>query len=98
MHDHHDHNPIFCILPPHILEALARSGNSEEREWALRMLAADSTVRSQRTTQSALQAAAPPVPPSLTPHKLRQIYTAGNTASLPGTLVRSEGQAATGDS
>jgi Zn-dependent metalloprotease len=97
MHDHHHHNPIFCILPPHILEALARSGNSEEREWALRMLAADSTARSQRATHAARLTAAPAVPPSLTPHKQRQIYTAGNGSSLPGTLVRSEGQAPTGD-
>jgi Zn-dependent metalloprotease len=97
MHDHHHHNPIQCILPPHMMEAIARSGNSQEREWALRMLAADSTVRSQRTTHAALQAAAPPVSPSLTPHKQRQIYTANQGSTLPGTPVRSEGQGPTGD-
>src|SRR5262249_25732162 len=33
----------------------------------------------------------------LTDGRSRSIYTAGNTDSLPGTLVRSEGGAATGD-
>ena len=97
MHSHEHHDPILCILPPHMIEAIARSGNSEEREWALRMLAADSTVRSQRTTAAALRTAAPPVTPSLTPHKQRQIYTANQGSTLPGTLVRSEGQGPTGD-
>jgi Zn-dependent metalloprotease len=33
----------------------------------------------------------------LDPEKKRTIYTAGNTQNLPGTLVRAEGQAPTGD-
>ena len=35
--------------------------------------------------------------PSITPHKQRAVYTANNTTTTPGTLVRSEGQGPTSD-
>jgi hypothetical protein len=39
---------IFCILPPHVLMHLARNGNNDEREFALRTLALDQTVLRSR--------------------------------------------------
>ena len=39
---HHRH-PIFCILPPHMLESIAREGDPEHRDWALKTLAVDTT-------------------------------------------------------
>lgn len=45
---------IFCILPPHILSNIARYGSSQEREFALKTLAADQTMRTNRLTFSLL--------------------------------------------
>jgi Zn-dependent metalloprotease len=97
MPTHQHRHSIFCILPPHILEAIAQQGDEEDRKWALQTLAADASARSERITQQMLRIAAGPPAPSLLPHKQRQIYTANNGSTLPGTGVRSEGQAPTGD-
>lgn len=91
----HDHrHSIFCILPPHMLEEIATSGDAEHREWALRTLAIDSSVRSERVTEQLLRV---PTAAVSAPHKERKIHTAGNGSTLPGTPVRSESQPATGD-
>src|ERR1041385_950466 len=97
MPSHQHRHSIFCILPPHILEAIAKQGDKKDREWALQTLAADTSARSERITQQMLRVAAGPPAPSLLPHKQRQIFTANNGGTLPGTAVRSEGQGATGD-
>lgn len=89
---------IFGIVPPHILEAIARSGEPKEREWALRALAADTTIRSSRMSLHLMKALTRAARvPAITPHKQRAVYTANNTTTLPGTLVRSEGQGPTSD-
>ena len=37
----HDHrHSLFCILPPHMLEAIAESGDAKARKWALGSLSA----------------------------------------------------------
>ncbi|HVU90710.1 MAG TPA: M4 family metallopeptidase [Jatrophihabitans sp.] len=92
-------NSIFCILPPHILERIALNAPDRIREAALHTLAADATTRHVRMAEQFRMQAAPAaqrVQP-LAPHKQRAIYTANNGTSLPGSLVRSEGQGATGD-
>jgi len=94
MHPHQHRHSIFCILPPHMLEEIARSGGPEHREWALQTLAVDSTMRSERVTEQLLRV---PTASLATPHKERFIYTANHASTLPGALVRSEAQAATGD-
>jgi hypothetical protein len=87
------------VLPPYILEQIAANGTPQERSWALKTLGIDATHRSSRATESLLRsakrAAAPQ--PVTTPHKQRNIYNANHGTGLPGTQVRSEGQAATGD-
>lgn len=95
-HRHHRHS-LYCILPPHMLEAIVKSGSDEDRGQALQALATDTTLRSERTTQHMLRAAAGPALPVALPHKQRWIGTAGHTYSLPGSLKRAEGQPATGD-
>lgn len=90
---------VQCILPPHLLESIARNGDEEQREWALRTLSADTSIRFGRTqldlslpgARALTQAAA------ATPHKQRLIHTANNGVNLPGVIKRSEGQGATGD-
>ncbi len=91
---------IFSIIPPHILEAIARNGTEAARAKAQRTLAHDSQVRAKRMVQSKvanIKAKAKPVQAAGTPHKNRLIYTANNTTTQPGTLVRSEGQATNSD-
>ncbi len=94
-HQGHRHS-IFCILPPHILESIARSGNPSQRRAALKTLAVDSTFRAlrasaaMRPTVAARSMAAPNV-------LQRTIHSAGGQETLPGTVVRNEGDPPTGD-
>jgi len=88
------------IIPPHILESIARNGTEVQRTLAQRTLAHDEQVRARRTEEAKGlkgKAGSRRVQGAGTAHKNRVIYTANNSSSLPGTLVRSEGQAATGD-
>jgi len=41
-------NPIFCLIPPYMLDQIARNGDKAQREVALRTRAKDSTFRSLR--------------------------------------------------
>ena len=86
------------IVPPHIIEALARSASPELREAALQTLAADASFRQARITAQVAAAqrgaAAPSAGP---PRKHRRIYDAQSGSTLPGVPVRSEGQPPTAD-
>lgn len=99
MHRHHGHrHSIFCILPPYILEEMAKNGRPEDRNWALQTLGMDNTLRNARATDQLLRPARSRVPlAGVSPHKQRNIYNANHGTGLPGTLARSEGQGATGD-
>lgn len=96
-HPHHDplHDPLHCILPPHMLEHIARTGDATQRERALDALATDTTLRSRRIIRSFTTMA--PAMPVTTPNKQRRVHDANHGTGLPGTLVRSEGQGPTGD-
>lgn len=93
-------NPIFCVVPPYVLDTIAKNGTPQQRAAALQTKSVDNTFRALRiATQAARfapQRRAAPAPLA-TPQKQRTIYTASNTQSLPGTLIRAEGQGATGD-
>jgi Zn-dependent metalloprotease len=95
---HHRHS-IFCILPPHMLDAMARNGSSAQRAAALNTLASDQTFRALRANL-----AGRPLPLSrrrgaTSPQQrpLRTIYSAGNKEVLPGRIVRTEQDGPTGD-
>jgi len=90
----HRHS-LHCILPPHILESIARNGTDEARDWALNALSADETIRYARTTRQLFARSTPSRAGS--PHKMRQIYDAGHGSALPGTLSREEGKGPVGD-
>ena len=101
----HRHS-IFCILPPHVLRDVARTGTEEERQAALDTLAADSTFRTLRAIrQAAPVATAAPAAVSLgavagiadVKQLQRTIFDCHNTRRLPGDPVRAEGAPATGD-
>jgi Zn-dependent metalloprotease len=85
--------PVFCtIVPPHILDALARHEDSAIAERAQRTLEHDSALRTRRResavrTRSAVAGAA-----AADSKPKRTIYDAGHGSDLPGTEVRAEGQ------
>jgi Zn-dependent metalloprotease len=90
---------IFCILPPHILRAIAQNGRPQQRARALQTMATDNTFRSLRAglhpqmptarRRSRLQA--------MEAQNQRTIYDAHNTQTLPGDVVRTEGAPPTSD-
>ncbi len=93
----HRHS-LYCILPPHMLESIALNAPKEQRAQALHTLLTDSTIRNLRTSEPFLRTTpTPAVGASAVPNKQRIVYDAAQGYGLPGTVVRSEGQPATGD-
>jgi Zn-dependent metalloprotease len=83
---------IYCILPPHMLENIAKHGDAKQREIAIDTLSKDHTMRHFRAVQAALAPRrAAPMPTAAAPSANRTIYTANHTETLPGTVVRAEG-------
>jgi Zn-dependent metalloprotease len=90
---------IYCILPPHLLNALAQRGTALQRARALRTLLTDNTFRSLRAGP---RLAGPVVRRrggmlAMEGEKNRTIADARQTETLPGVVVRSEGGSPTGD-
>lgn len=94
----HQHS-IFCILPPDILLRIAKNGNQEQREFALKALAIDSSFRSSRQEFSLLgglkisheAATTGPPAPQIT------IFDSKQTQNLPGDIARTQGQSPVAD-
>ncbi|MEV5505000.1 M4 family metallopeptidase [Streptomyces orinoci] len=77
------------IVPPHLLDRLARSEDPRHHEPALRTLEHDSTLRTRRLlTASRTTAAAPSPAPA--DHPQRTIYDSGHQQDLPGRQVLAE--------
>ena len=89
-------NPIFCLIPPYMLDQIARNGDKAQREIALRTRAKDSTFRSLRMVAVPARGAAH-MALAMGADKRRSIYSAEGSDSLPGKLIRGEGQPASGD-
>ncbi|MEU2059222.1 M4 family metallopeptidase [Streptomyces sp. NPDC013455] len=85
--------PVFCtIVPPHVLDKLARAEDPALSGPARRSLEHDAFQRTKRrlTTVIGAPAVAPPAGADADqPH--RTIYDARHTQDLPGTKVREEG-------
>ena len=82
--------PIQCIVPPYMLDRLARSTDAKVRERAIAGLSRSAAVR-------AVRAFAQEIPgmmavPSPAGSKNRLVYDAKGKDTLPGKLVRREGQ------
>jgi len=93
----HRHS-LHCIIPPHMLEQIAeRAPDAETRTAALRALSVDHSVRAVRMTEHFTRPRTTPATQSLTPHLQRFLYSAENKQTLPGKLIRAEGQGASGD-
>jgi Zn-dependent metalloprotease len=83
--------PICCILPPYILGEVIKNGNAEQRAWAFQTLTTSEQFRGRREAVGRINFASP------AGTKLRTIYDAKSSETLPGTLVRREGDPAAGD-
>jgi Zn-dependent metalloprotease len=89
------HQPLQCIVPPYMVEAMARCGDPAIREGALVALAHCAAVRAVRDfvgRMPSLMVAASP-----TGRKHRLVYDARGKDLLPGKLVREEGASKTAD-
>jgi Zn-dependent metalloprotease len=99
-HHAHHRRPLFCILPPYILSQIAQNGSSQQRANALQTLHADQTFRTLRATNLPPAGAVLGKPLNATVEegqKRRTIYTARNTQTLPGRVVRAEGDPPSND-
>ncbi|MDH3291008.1 MAG: M4 family metallopeptidase [Gemmatimonadota bacterium] len=85
-------HPLHCIVPPHILEAIAERGSPRQQARAKASQAASEQMRTerQRITARPVLAAQPGA-------KERIVYTANFGTSLPGQKVRGEGEPPSGD-
>jgi Zn-dependent metalloprotease len=92
---------IYCIVPPHVFERIARHGDDEQREWAIQTLSRDHSLRSARLQNilAGLEPARRVDPLALAPagEPKRTIYDVGGSEQLPGEVVRAEGGPAGGD-
>ncbi len=91
------HHSIFCIIPPYILEQIAENGTAEQVAFAQQTLDASHMFRQERQAVARGEVPAGPVAMGLPEKaaaagKQRFVYTANNGSTLPGVLVRQEGQ------
>ncbi|UWE08529.1 M4 family metallopeptidase [Actinacidiphila bryophytorum] len=90
--------PVFCtIVPPHVLDRLARADDAALSATARRTLEHDARERTRRQLNTVLGpvGGAPAAAPSDRP--ARTIYDAGHQDALPGREVRAEGAQPTAD-
>jgi Zn-dependent metalloprotease len=87
-------NPVLCILPPHMLQAIAENGTNEQKEVAIDTLRATAQFRGERRFEPLVRSLEGTVSRE---GMLRRIYDAQNGTSLPGVLVRSEADPAHSD-
>jgi Zn-dependent metalloprotease len=87
----HHRCSIYCVLPPHMLEKIAVNGNEVQQDWAFRTLNLSAEFRGRRKAVGSINFA---VSPGV---KRRTIYDAATTQTLPGKLVRAEGDPPSSD-
>ena len=90
----HKHPGINCFLPPHILKNIATKGTESQKTLAIDTLKVSAQMRGRRQALADFSAAAFRVAAG---GKDRIVYDAKNGSSLPGTIVRREGEPASAD-
>ncbi|MCX4822970.1 M4 family metallopeptidase [Streptomyces sp. NBC_01142] len=88
-----ERHPIFCtIVPPHVLDKLARAEDPTLSEPACRTLEADAAQRTRRRLTTVVGTRAALAPRGPAPDKpQRTIHDCRHGTELPGTKVRAEG-------
>src|SRR5262245_39492480 len=87
-------DPFSCIIPSYMLEHMLQSQNEALRRSAIDTLLQSESTRAVRSVMGAIQTLAPGHGLSRSIFNMRGSDSSDN---LPGTLVRREGQGATGD-
>ncbi len=87
-------HPVFCFLPPFVLKNIGENGSAEQRDIAAQTLVVSGQLRGQRQYMRDVREILGATP---TPGLTRRVYNANHGSSLPGTLVRSEGQPSVAD-
>jgi Zn-dependent metalloprotease len=101
---HRCRNPLLCVVPPYMLNAVARRGSDRQRDWALRSLSTDATLRQARAVSAVARGrggaregydAMAAIAPS---RRNRIIWDAKRRWEVTGlSRVRDEGAGPTGD-
>jgi Zn-dependent metalloprotease len=86
---------IYCILPPHILREIAQRGSPAQRAMALRTIKAAEQIRTQR--RFIVKDVVGHMESVSAVGKQRNVYDAKQGSTLPGILVRKEGDPAVSD-
>jgi Zn-dependent metalloprotease len=90
-------DPILCILPPYMLENISKNGTTGQRASANQTLTATEQMREKRLSMVGTPAATEKAEAAAAGVKNRSVYTADTGSSLPGRLLRKEGEAPSGD-
>lgn len=92
MHQHF--HSLHCIIPPYMLRSIYINGSAQQKRFAMAAVVSSSQLRGRRqgVSEASLQLGVAAVM-----GKQRRVYTANNTSTLPGTLVREEGSSAVSD-
>jgi Zn-dependent metalloprotease len=95
----HNHGSIYCILPPHILRSIALNGTAIQQEKAMQTIVMTEQLRGRRRAMKTMGNIMMPavIAADITPGKVRTVYDAKNGSTLPGTVVRREGDPAVTD-
>lgn len=91
------HHPRHTIIPPYLLRHLAETADAPVATRAEHTLRADQGFRAERAGAHRAPATARPTVLAGEAAPDREISTAKNAERLPGTVVRREGDAPTGD-
>ncbi|WP_432137501.1 MULTISPECIES: M4 family metallopeptidase [unclassified Streptomyces] len=87
--------PVFCtVVPPHVLDKLARSDDPARSGPARRTLARDNALRGRRQVTTEFRLASAPSAKAPSDQPLRTVYDAGHGTDLPGAPARREGEEA----
>ncbi|MFG2571470.1 M4 family metallopeptidase [Streptomyces sp. NPDC048481] len=93
MTTHGGSEPVFCtVVPPHLLDRLARNDDPALSGPARRTLLRDSELRGRRRVTAEFRLAAAPAVKAPSDQPLRTVYDCAHGTDLPGAKVRSEGQ------
>ena len=95
-------NPIYCAIPPYMLEKVVENGTTTQmRAAALKQIKQANHFRTQRvTTQERPKFVNEIMSVGIDSHsfqRIRRVYDAKQQEELPGTLVRGENDPPTGD-
>lgn len=85
---HFHPNPLHCIIPPHMYDQIQQNGTPTQQAKAQLNEQVSAELRAERM---AAPAAPPPPLEEIVTALQRRVYSANNGTSLPGSLVRSEG-------